>query len=443
MKNILIIILASLTIIFATSCEDELLNVDPVSSISTTTFYNKPSDFEEAAIGIYDAFQTFADRNYLRFSELRSDNVDGFKQADFEDISNDGSTLSTGLTDNLWSDLYQIINLSNAILDRIDDVEFTNVDMKNQAKGEALFFRGLGHYYVGKFFGDGVVLTSQIGLAEAQNIGSLDQQSDLFDRAEADFSNASDLLPASVNYGRASKYTSEGFLADFYMFTNQPAKAKPLLESVLLNSGASWDPVFANIHAADQNQEVIFAATFSTGNDIATSYTQWAVTTDGQLVDGYATYTNDLLAHFEAGDLRMASTLETGDWTSPISGVSFTAAQNEVRNIKLENGNKGDNTGTGDLIFLRYTDLFLYYAETLGNTQGINGWTALSIVNMTRDRAGLSALSNVSKQDILNERRSEFVWEGQRWWDQVRTNELGGVPATYDVPVIELNRMGL
>ena len=160
-------------------------------------------------------------------------------------------------------------------------------------------------------------------------------------------------------------------------------------------------------------------------------------------MDGFATYTEDLLAHFEDGDLRVASTLEVGDWTSPISGVSFTADQNEVRNIKLENGNDGDNRGVGDLIFLRYTDIFLYYAEALGNATGINGWTALSIVNTVRDRAGLPALTTVSLQDILDERRSEFVWEGQRWWDQVRTNNLGGMSATYDIPEIELSRMGL
>ncbi len=443
MKNTIIVMLLVLTAFLTNGCEDELLNVEPISTISTATFYNQPSDFEEAAVGIYDAFQGFADENYLRFSELRSDNVDGVKQADFEDISTDGTTLSTGLTDDLWSDLYEIINLSNAILDRIDEVEFIDASQKNQSKGEALFFRGLGHYYVGKFFGDGVVLNSQIDINSAQNISSLDNQNALFARAEADFTEAIDLLPTSVNFGRASRYAAEGFLADFYMFTGQPNSARPLLESVLQNSGATWEPVFANIHAADQNQEVIFAATFASGNDIAVSYPQWAVTTDGQLVDGYAAYTIDLLDHFEAGDLRMGATLETGTWTSPISGMSFTAAQNEVRNIKLENGNGGDNTGTGDLIFLRYTDIFLYYAEALGGDTGINGWTALDIVNTVRDRAGLAALGSVTVQDILNERRSEFVWEGQRWWDQVRTNNIGSVSATYDIPEIELSRMGL
>ena len=242
-------------------CEDDLLNIEPVSTISTSTFYEQPSDFQEAAIGIYNAFQDFADDEYLRFTEIRSDNSTGTDLADFIDISNDAPSLNTGVTDGLWRSTYNIISLSNAILDRIDEVEFIDESVKNKAKGEALFFRGLGHYYIDKFFGEGVVLSSQIGINEAQNLTSLDSQDALFSQAEMDFQAAISLLPTEVGFGEASRYVAEGFLADFYMFTGQPSQALPLLESVLQNSGASWEPVFANIHAADENQEVIFAAT--------------------------------------------------------------------------------------------------------------------------------------------------------------------------------------
>ncbi|KKN10201.1 hypothetical protein LCGC14_1038990 [marine sediment metagenome] len=429
--------------LFLVNCEGELLNISPVSTISTSTFYKQPSDFEEALIGIYDAFQGFADNEYLRFTELRSDNSDGVEQASFVDISRDASSLNTGVTNGLWHRLYSFINLSNAILDRIDDVPFINESRKNSIKGQGLFFRGLGHYYVGKFFGEGVVLTSQIEITEAQNITSLVNQDALFSQAESDFSEAIDVLSVTVGFGEVSKYVAEGFLADYYMFTGQPNKAMPLLESVLQESDASWEPIFENIHATDQNQEVIFAAAFAGGIDIATSYPQWAVTTDGLLVDGFTTYTDDLLNHFEDGDLRRLATLEVGEWTSPISGITFAAAQNEVRNVKLENGNNGNNQGTGDIIFIRYTDMLLYYAEALENNTGINGWTARSIVNQVRERAGLPLLSEVNVDDILQERRSEFVWEGQRWWDQVRTNNTAGIEATYEVPEIELARMGL
>ncbi len=443
MKNIKLLSLILLLSLFVLSCEDDLLNKTPVDTIATTNYYKSQSDFQKATIGIYDAFQTFADNDYLTFTELHSDNAKGAKQADRMVISNDDPSLSTGITNGLWSHLYKMIYLSNLILDKIDDIEFTDTTIKNQTKGEALFFRGLSHYYVGKFFGKGVRLSSTMSVENSQHITALDNQTALFEQAASDLSKATELLPVSGAFGRATKYVAEGFLADYYMFTNKPEQAQPLLEDVLKNSGASFEPIFSNIFAADQNQEIIFAATFSAGNDYATSYPQTFVTVNGNLVDGYVTFTDDLLAHFEAGDLRKDATLQTGDWTSPISGKSFTAAQNEVRNIKLEKGTNANIQSTGDLNFLRYTDMYLYYAEVLGSSTGINGWTALSIVNKVRNRAGLAPLTSVTTNDILNERRSEFVMEGQRWWDQVRTNNMGGLKATYDVPDVEMNRMGL
>ncbi len=442
MKNIRYLFLLLVMTICFMGCEEDLLELPPIDKITTANYYQTPNDFLEASVGIYDAFQTFADRSYLRNTELRSDNVSGRKQADLEDISNDADALSSGTTDALWSRLYKMIFLSNNILDRIDDVVFTDSVQKNTIKGEASFFRGLGHYYVGKFFGEGVVLNGIMHVEEAQSLSSLNSQEELFNQAISDFGKGIGLLPSEAKFGRVTIEVAQSFLADLYMFTNRPDMAKPLLESILLNTTTSFEDVYENIHKNDRNQEVIFAAIFADGDDIASYYPQTFVTCHGGLSDGYFLYTDDLLNHFEFGDFRLDATLQTGDWTSPVTGSVFEEAENEMRNVKLENGNNGDKKGTGDLIFIRYTDIYLYYAETLGDGTGVNGWTALSIVNQVRQRAGLPVLDAVSTDDIIRERRSEFVWEGQRWWDQVRTDNTKGLRKTYDVPEIELIRMG-
>ena len=101
-----------------------------------------------------------------------------------------------------------------------------------------------------------------------------------------------------------------------------------------------------------------------------------------------------------------------------------------------------------DWIELRLGDVILLYAEAL-NENG-NTTAALTELNKIRTRAGLSASTATSQADvrqaILDERRLELAFEGQRWFDLVRTGtvnaEMGQtVDANYHlfpIPVSEI-----
>ena len=77
----------------------------------------------------------------------------------------------------------------------------------------------------------------------------------------------------------------------------------------------------------------------------------------------------------------------------------------------------------------RYAETLLNAAELLLATGG-SASEATQYVNEVRARAGLAALSSVDEDDILNERHLEFVGEGKRYFDLVRT----GRAATTLVP---------
>jgi hypothetical protein len=70
---------------------------------------------------------------------------------------------------------------------------------------------------------------------------------------------------------------------------------------------------------------------------------------------------------------------------------------------------------------LKYSDILLIRAEAalnLGNTS-----EALDKVNMIRERAGLQALTGITMDDLLKERRLEMAMEHDRWFDLVRTGK--------------------
>ncbi|MBL7763957.1 MAG: RagB/SusD family nutrient uptake outer membrane protein, partial [Chitinophagaceae bacterium] len=77
----------------------------------------------------------------------------------------------------------------------------------------------------------------------------------------------------------------------------------------------------------------------------------------------------------------------------------------------------GMNSGINTMI-LRYADILLIYAEAiLGTEASTTDAAALSAINKVRERAGLIPLTVVTTDAIMHERRVEFAFEGDYWFD--------------------------
>ena len=87
-------------------------------------------------------------------------------------------------------------------------------------------------------------------------------------------------------------------------------------------------------------------------------------------------------------------------------------------------------------VYLRYTDLFLMFAEAANELGGpdnvINGMTAREVIKAIRERAGIEqpdtylesiATKEAMRELIRNERRLELCFEGHRFWDLRRWKE--------------------
>ena len=95
-------------------------------------------------------------------------------------------------------------------------------------------------------------------------------------------------------------------------------------------------------------------------------------------------------------------------------------------------GNNKDQKADADLGFnnnlrvYRYAETLLNAAELLLKTNGSIS-EAAGYVNEVRARAGLVAVNGVDEDIILNERRHEFMGEGKRYFDLVRTGRAASV----------------
>jgi starch-binding outer membrane protein, SusD/RagB family len=78
------------------------------------------------------------------------------------------------------------------------------------------------------------------------------------------------------------------------------------------------------------------------------------------------------------------------------------------------------NDGFSDICtyILRYSDVLLIYAESvLAAGSSTTDGSALDAMNQVRARAGLGGVTEITKDNILHERRVEFAFEGDYWYD--------------------------
>lgn len=62
---------------------------------------------------------------------------------------------------NCWSFVYDVVNTANAVIGRIDNVNYSNQDKKDTHKGEAKFMRSFCYWWLVEYFGDIVMKTEE------------------------------------------------------------------------------------------------------------------------------------------------------------------------------------------------------------------------------------------------------------------------------------------
>ena len=228
-------------------------------------------------------------------------------------------------------------------------------------------------------------------------------------------------------------------LGKVYMQIGDFSNAASNLSAVVSGaSGAGFNlqEDFANVFGVDNdlNSEILFAAQVSSSINDEYGFSEFWSWSAGLDTKSLNPLDSDLIAAFDASeadgetDLRRAVTIDEATMSSP----------------------KFPQTGgpDHDWIELRLADVILLYAEALNETGNSAG--ALTELNKIRTRAGLSNSTASSQGEIrtaiADERRLELAFEGQRWFDLVRTGtvdaELGeSVDSRYHlfpIPVSEI-----
>ena len=447
-SSLLIILTAIITL---SSCK-KFLEEEPKNVVAVTNYYQNENDAIAAVNAIYSYLNststgstagvyhsTFWVIAGCASDEMINKNV---FQPDIDQISKFSTTPNASSLEETWMMHYKAITLANIAIARIPGIEM-DPTLRTRLINEAHFLRGLLYFDMVRLFGSiPLVLEEQEQLTPPA--ASVE---DIYTRIIADLTTAED-LPDSYTpgdgRGRATKGAAKSILAKVYLTQqNWQACADKCKEVVNSNQYALWDD-FADVFKLSSRggKEAIFSVGFGDGDG---SISFWevgqfnvrllppALSVDGvENAQGWQVPTQNLYNDYDAQDRRRDVTYITQVYNPD---GTITTIDPYIRKYWDSTAEPKGNGSANDYPVIRYADVLLMYAEAeneLGNTP-----EALTYINIVRKRArwdgniersttpdyvGLSQTD--FRAAVLNERRLEFVAEGQRWFDLVRTKTL-------------------
>jgi hypothetical protein len=310
-----------------------------------------------------------------------------------------------------YTALYKSILSANNVIDNSEDAGEV---------AEARFLRGLSYFKLVRVFGDVPVNLSPQPSTTDNSILARQPAADVYNNVIIpDLQAAIAGLSNDASNGRATKLAAQGMLGKVYVQRGDFGNAESHLAAVMndaAGAGIELQADFANIFGVDNdlNSEIIFATQVSGSINDEYGFSEFWSWSGGLDTKSLMPLDQDLVDAFDAspGDLRRAVSIDDTLMASP----KFPQAGGPEH----------------DWIELRLADVILLYAETM-NENGASAEEVLDILDPIRARAGVAELDHtvlntqqLVREAIQDERRLELAFEGQRWFDLVRTGTVNG-----------------
>jgi hypothetical protein len=420
-----------------TSCSDQL-NLEPISDIGANGFYQNTEEINLAVVGIYNSMQNMLDKEFV-LTELRSDNTymsprnSETANVPYRQVDRFVLTSQNIFVEDYWRACYRTISLANNVITQIDVVE--DQELANKYEAEARFFRAHAYFNLVRLWGGVFIVDQPISGKEAKAIDRSDVQ-DVYDFLLADLEFASNNLPSTAtgqDLGRLTKWAAKTELGKAYLTLGGPsnlANAETVLSEVVYDSPFSYLSSYANVFniSNEYNNEILFAVRYQTGSvGLGAPFANYfaPIQSDNYVVTGSGDELNvpatSMSNAYPLGDDRKDASM-ADNW------VGFQGQVNEFRYIKKYNSDFGtvDDAGN-DWPVIRFTDAMLLLAEAINESSGPTA-DAMDLLNQVHERAGLTAYdaSEIGtyfdfKLALELERKLEFAFENQRWFDLLRT----------------------
>lgn len=453
-----VIFLASLIIL---NCSKDFLDRQPEDRLTDATYYQTDDEILMGTAPLYNVVWWYYLRNAMAtIGDMRAGNM----------ISNDRNmfyefTVTEGRFEVLetWESFYSVIGQCNTLIYNIrkNSADEVTEEAKTYGIAEAKFMRGLAYSWLVLNWGpvpviyDNIVQSSDTALAR-------NTQESVWEFIIRDMEYAVENLPAAApDDGRLTAGVAKGMCAKMYLYRscfnstggvrNQDDldRAAELAGDVCNSDEFSLMPNYYDLflYENDNNEESMFAlqwmaididgikntfqAFYARNPDLTGTGDGWGAAhgCSSDLLQYYINHPEDSIRRkatfmFDWDHYPELCSSLRGFNQYDENGTGYTYQDTSIANVKKyivgrpeDNDGEGVWMGTGNNTYmLRLAEVYLIYAEAiLGNNASTNDPEALKFFNLVRSRAGVAELTELTLDDILQEKRIELAMEGNFW----------------------------
>lgn len=466
MKKIIIIICVILGL-GVTSCTNDFLNVQSADKLYINEYYNSDARIFEGLVASYDPLHwfdySFGQYTHLGFiSDAMSDDcyIGGSDENDCIYLHRmfNFSAQPTSVISDLWTCMYSGVNRSNVVLENIDNVKNISDTNKKLYTAEAKVLRSFYYTWLWKLWGNIPYYEKNLQFPYIHEQNTPDQvyQGIITTLEDAIDNGGLPMRTTAAWYGRVSKAMACMLYTDVVLYQKDQTRYKKALDYMeeiinshnyeLANDYASiWEP------NGEWNSESIFEINYISvkgnrdwGNALAAGGSVYpkfiGINNLGGSPDyqggwGFEPIKKEAYDMYAANDKRRDGGILNFATYAANTGATYTGRYQDTgyflrKYLARADGNIGA-TASGDLNYnnnfrvYRYAETLLNAAELIARGTAGKG-TAQGYLDQVRTRAGLGSIS-ATVDNIIQERHLEFVGEGKRYWDLVRTGKAASV----------------
>lgn len=467
-------------------CSDSFLEDALVATqLEDGNFFASQDDAIAALNATYDPFHSggYFKYHYINVAHMAGDTrqTDGTTQPAEQAYPGFNFNAGTGhLIPGVWNACYTGIQRANNAIEGISQMEevlFSDASVKQRLIGEASFLRAFYYFELVRLYG-GVPLITEVFDGDITNetaiFPSRNTVEEIYAQIEQDFILAVGNLPDSyeaADVGRPTAGAAQAFLGKAYLYQRKFGEARNAFKSIIDGDFAGYvltDNFGETFMLAGENNaesifEIQFQSGFGTAFGVPVNEANWMANwfnptaafpfgfrnsvPSRQAIDFFDQYPEEdavrrFYTYAKPGDVW-------GRW-NPVAENPVAANQWRARNILVPYPDEPDfqllavrkytggfeerggfNQNPNNHRVMRYADVLLMFAEAENEANGPTA-DALSALNTVRQRAQVPSVSGLSKteffEQIVVERRLEFMYEFHRYFDLIRWERGAEMP---------------